>query len=184
MQRRCFGCGDEVQIVGILNTFGENATEQGDFARAEAFYEEAVVIAEKLPMWETGLLTVIQANRGHVALCKGDDARAEALFREWVALLEPVGIHSALAFGVMGLAGVWACRHRPKRAAQLLGITDRSLEISAIDLAPVDRADHARISDAIRSQLDEETRLTARAKGRAMTLEQAVSYALEQATVD
>ncbi len=171
--------GDKLQIAGTLNSVGELAREQGEFAQAEALYGEAAAVARDLPIWNTSFLTVVEGNLGHVALRQGDDIRAEALFKDCLRRLNPLGMSWAMVYHLMGLAGVWAVRRQPERAAQLLGSTDALLESTQVHLNSADRQDYDRIVDATRSQLDEATWSEARAKGRAMTMDQAVAYAME-----
>jgi predicted neutral ceramidase superfamily lipid hydrolase len=68
---------------------------------------------------------------------------------------------------------------QPKRAAWLFGAAEALRETSGASIPPVDRADYDRILAAVRAQLDEQTFAAAWAEGRAMTLEQAIAYALE-----
>ena len=83
----------------------------------------------------------------------------------------------------MGLGGVAAARQQPERAARLFGaaIEDNTL-ISVME--PAEQADTERCIAAARAQLDETVFAVAWAEGQAMTLEQAIAYALEGSQID
>ena len=65
------------------------------------------------------------------------------------------------------------------RAARLLGAVEALLEATNDHVDPADRAEYDRDVAAARAQLDEATFAAAWAEGRAMTMEQAMAYALE-----
>jgi hypothetical protein len=68
-----------------------------------------------------------------------------------------------------------------RRAARLLGAADALLEASGIANAPtVHRVEIERNVAALRARLDETAFAAAWAEGRAMSLEQASAYALEE----
>jgi len=72
-------------------------------------------------------------------------------------------------------------RQAAERSARLLSAAETLLDTIGLSLAawPEMRADYDRYVAAARAQLDEATFAAAWAQGRAMTLDQAVAYALE-----
>jgi len=79
--------------------------------------------------------------------------------------------------------GVGAVREPPlhgqlERAARLFGAADKLLEGTPAVLTVEDRTMYEQSLAAARSMLDEEMFASAWAEGRAMTLEQAIAYAL------
>ena len=66
-----------------------------------------------------------------------------------------------------------------ERAARLFAAAAGLLAATGAPLAPADRADYDRAIAALRSQLDEAARQAAWQDGQAMSLEQAIVYALE-----
>jgi hypothetical protein len=69
---------------------------------------------------------------------------------------------------------------RERRAALLSGAAERLFEILGASLPLVDRADHDHKMAAARAVLGEESFAAAWSEGKAMSLEQAVEYALEE----
>jgi hypothetical protein len=93
------------------------------------------------------------------------------LFRE---AAEPWSITQCL----QGLAAVACDQDDARRAAQLLGAVEALREAIGSPLFPLERADYDRTSAAVRAQLDAATFAAAWEAGRAMSLEQAITYAL------
>jgi hypothetical protein len=77
------------------------------------------------------------------------------------------------------LAEVAGARGRPEQAVQLFGVAEALLEASGARLSPNDRAEHHRQAAAVRAALDEEAFKAARAEGRTMALDEAVTNALQ-----
>ena len=123
---------------------------------------------------------------GQVAGAQGDAERASALLKESL-VWRPTGAVRDIVESLEGLAGLAAIReqagsgNRPSatHAARLLGAAAGAREATGIALPPGDRAAYERDVAAIRARLDEATWRRACAEGQAMTLEQAVAYALE-----
>jgi hypothetical protein len=83
-----------------------------------------------------------------------------------------------------GLAGLAAYQHQPERSARLLGAAAALREAINAPLVHVDdMRDYSRFVSATQAQLDEAPFAMAWAEGQAMTLEQAIAYALEDETI-
>jgi hypothetical protein len=81
--------------------------------------------------------------------------------------------------GLVGLGGVANLRRQPERAVRLLGAATVLLDAMHSTLEPADRLDYEHIVANVQALLDEATYATAWAEGCAMTIEQAIAYALE-----
>jgi hypothetical protein len=79
-------------------------------------------------------------------------------------------------WNVWGLADVALAEGRPRRAAQLLAAA--RLIVENQQTHPVDRDDYERDVALARAQLGEEAFTAAWAEGQAMSLEQAIAFAL------
>ena len=66
---------------------------------------------------------------------------------------------------------------KAERAAQLLGAVEHMRETLGIALSPRQRVRHERRVAAIRRSLDQEVFAAAWARGKAMTIDEAVAYA-------
>ena len=171
--------GDKLRAGSVLNGLGELARLLGDYERAGKFYEEDVAILreQRSPV---ALVTPL-VNQGWVPLHGGDYRKAKALFGESLKLSKEYGNKNGMAISLAGFASVLEMTGKPEQAAQLFGAVESLLE--GIGMAgrmdPSDQKEFAHYVAAARGQLDEAAFAKAWAEGRAMTLEQAVEFALQ-----
>ena len=118
-------------------------------------------------------------NLGWIALLQGDLGRAADLYRESLSLSWDAGLNPLVQMALEGFACVAGAKGEAERAALLWGAAQALHETKNIprDIDFLAEAD-ARIS-AVRSGMGEEAWEEAWRKGRVMTLDEAVSYALE-----
>jgi hypothetical protein len=112
---------------------------------------------------------------------QGDYERAAARFRESLAMFRELGNKRGIVECLAGLAGLAAKQGQPQWAARLLGAVEALLGALGAAWWPADRVEYERNLAAIQAALDEETFAVAWAEGQAMTLEQAIAYASEEA---
>ena len=79
----------------------------------------------------------------------------------------------------VALAAIAAGTNQPERAAKLSGAAQAILDTSDYQILPFDRAEFDRHIHIAREQIGEAPFEALVAEGRAMTIEQAVAYALE-----
>jgi predicted ATPase len=171
--------GDHRAIAGALNNLGEVARIQGDYAEADVFYKESEALFKKAG--EEPQLARLSHSLGYVARHQGDLERAVALFQESLTMFRKVGNNRGIAECLAGLADLAANQGRSQWAARLLGAAEALLRASDSTWWPADRAEYERNLAAIRAALTEEEFAVVWAEGQAMTLEQAIAYASEQA---
>jgi hypothetical protein len=116
-----------------------------------------------------------------VALLRGDSERARALYAESMRSHREIGAKLAAPENLLGLACVAAAQGEAERAARLFGASEALPEAMGAPLEPGEIALQEPYLTVTRSQLDETSWQEAWAQGRAMTLEDAISYALEEA---
>ncbi len=121
-------------------------------------------------------------NLANMAQVRGDQGEAARLFKEALVLSAQLGEKRNSAHGLEGLAWVATRRGNWGRAATLWGAAQMLLEggeAARYANAPERSLDEGAMA-AGRSHLGAEVFEAAWAKGMAMTLEQAVAYALEE----
>lgn len=171
--------GDIRGIAVALNTLGEVLRAQEHYAEAAIRYEESLVIRRGLRVkWHIAQSVL---NLGDVLHALGDQERAFACFVEGLQVCRELGVVHAIGECLAGFGGVAAMRRHPERAARLFGAAARLLEESGAVLGEMDQVEHERDVAAARAQLDGASYTAAWTEGRAMTLEQAIAYALEEA---
>jgi hypothetical protein len=120
-------------------------------------------------------------NLGWMALLQDDLSRAADHYRESLSLSWDTGVNPVVQRTLEGFACLAGAKGETDRAARLWGAAQALHETKGIprDTDFLAEAD-ARIS-AVRSGTEEEVWEEAMRKGRVMTLDGAVSYALEEA---
>ena len=147
---------------------------RGDHARAAALLEESLALTRELG--NAGAAGFCLGHLGLVAADQGDYARAKRLLAESLAICRRIGIKLGMAMGLVGLGALAARQGQPARAARLIAAAVGLREAIGAPLTPVERARHG----LVRGQLDGAAWAAAWAEGRALPLEQAVDYALEE----
>jgi predicted ATPase/DNA-binding SARP family transcriptional activator len=151
--------------------------EEIDGAHGSA--EESLALARKLgeKRWIAWSLSHV----GEVAGACGDAATARKLFAESLGMLCELGHTPGIERLLEGFASLAARQGQRERAARLLGAAEASRE--AMDYnwwPPLFRVWPERALADVRAALGEEPLAAAWAEGRAMPLDQAVAYALEE----
>jgi predicted ATPase/DNA-binding CsgD family transcriptional regulator len=167
---------DQWKIAHTLNLLGEMARAEDDYDAARSFYEESLAIRREL-----GDVRGIGAslhNLTYVANYQGDYQRAAMFFEESLALFQKLGSKQGILCSLEVLAGVIKGIGQPERAARLMGAVEALYKAFHIRLNYVDQVEHDRYVAAARAQLDEATFAAAWAEGQAMTMEEAIAYAL------
>jgi predicted ATPase/class 3 adenylate cyclase len=172
--------GNKSGISACLSGLGEMARLQGDHESAEGYYEQALGIGREIRSRNTILDLV--GNLGHVRLHRGDVQAAYDLFSEGLRLAEQQGAWDYVDNYFIGMAGVQAYRQQPRTAATLFGVVDQLKEAAGIPIQPADRQEYEHYLAVASVQLDPNTWNTLWMEGRAMSMEQALAYALEDTT--
>jgi predicted ATPase len=174
----CRKRGDKLNLAICLGNLGMVVCSQGDLVRAAKLIEEGVVLMRELGARGSG--SVGHYNLGWIALLQNDLDRAADLYEESLALAWDIGMNPIVQGDLEGFALVAGAQGAARRAAQLWGAAQSLHEAKGIprDIDFLAEA-NARIR-AVRSGMGEEAWEAAWHKGRAMTLEEAVSYALDE----
>jgi len=149
---------------------------RGDLAGAAARFQQELAVFEGVANRQYP-----RRSLGYLALDAGRFEEAGARFREnlvevWSLRLDYAVVEQLHAFGALARArGQW------ERAARLLGGADAALErLGGVLIEPIGRGERERTLAATRQRLGEPAYAAAYAAGRALSLEQAVAYALDE----
>ena len=116
---------------------------------------------------------------GAWAWARGDFGRAEAAYREAIEIHRRMGALREAADCLRELSWVAVGKGQPRRAARLIGADEAAYEALTRTLWPVFRLLSERGEAAARARLGDRDFEEARAEGRAMSLDEAIQYALE-----
>ena len=152
----------------------------GELDAGERFGEEALRVGREAgsTTWPPYALFVL-ASLAHE---RGDVPRAGGLYREAIELAWGHHDRLCIRMALPGLAGLATLEGDPVRALRLAGAASALEENAGIWAFPPIRDRHERWLGAAREAVDAETGEAASAAGRALPLDDAVVYALEQAT--
>ena len=172
--------GDKYGLAACLISLGRVVYVRGDLGRAAKLTEEAVALLREAGAGGSWDAAVGLYNLGWMALLGNELDKARDLYEESLALARDIEMNPLVVYGLEGFACVAGAQAEAQRAAQLWGAAEALHEAKGIPRDPdwLAEAD-ARIS-AVRSGLGEEAWEVAWRKGRAMTLEEAIEYALSK----
>ncbi len=193
----CRKLGDKMGISRALDNLGIVARNQGDYARARRLHEESVAIRRELG--SKTMAAYSQTNLACVATDQGDYGEAFSLFSEALLVLQEAGDRRVVAECLEGLGEVAAASTGAnagmgtdvkakgssvgaecERAAALFGAAEVLREETGARVAPADCVRHQRYLAIAQAALGEEIAWDAAwTRGRAMTMQEAIEYALE-----
>ncbi len=167
---------DKLWMAIILGQMGVVARRRGDYAKAVLLCEESLTIFRTLG----GKRHVAFALRltGHAVRLQGDLERATGLYRESLALFGEAGDKWVATECIEGLALVASVQGNAERAACLIGVAETARETFGITMPRPEAGDQEHFWAANRERPEGTPFAAAYAAGRAMTLEQAIEYAL------
>lgn len=168
--------GDKWGTAVSLNNLGIVLRLQGCFIEAQTLLEEGLQLG-----WELGDPSCIAwpcQNLGWVWVEQGAVVTAQRFLQEALRLYNQIGARRQIADTVAAFARVSALRNQPERALRLISTAVTNRAALGFVLAPLLQAAVDQLIQSARGVLSEEAAAIAWAEGQAMSLEQAVAYAL------
>ena len=169
-------------IAAVLRDLGSVAYELEDYASARSLHEQSLAVLQ-----EAGNKTGIAYGLYYLGLMTdtdGDHAAAVSLFKQSLTMHreaeDSLGTYMCLA-GLGDWTGVRTelSPDQRERAVRLLGAATLQFEVMGFVLRPRDRHRYEHGLALARAQLGDEAFEKAWAEGRALSIEQAIEYALE-----
>ncbi len=171
--------GNRLEVAWALQVKGEIAQAAGDYGSAAAHYDACLALFRDLgsPL-DAAAVLVSQARLAHL---QADLNRAVALLREGLLILKHTTDSVEIAICLSCIADVARGQGMFARSARLLGAVHAlHQDVNTPPFADANRGAYDQAMAATRAELDAESFAASWAKGQAMTLEQAVAYALEE----
>ena len=116
---------------------------------------------------------------GVSSLQQGAFECAQALFEEALVRLQYSSSRWFMSHPFMGIAAVAAAREQLMRTARLMGVAKALNDATRTPPIPAIQSQHDQLVSAVRAQLGEDAFGSACAEGQALTIEQAIAYALK-----
>ena len=170
---------DEARVASLLICLGEAARHGGRIEEARELYEEACATAKR--EGATVLEAVGLGNLSQIAFGAGDIERSRQLASAALWGVWEGGSAWLTPLMMPNLAQVALADGDPERAARILGAVDGLCEASSTAIQKADRALYERCVEWARERCGPERFAAAWAEGRALSVDDAVRYALEPA---
>ncbi|HEY1013519.1 MAG TPA: tetratricopeptide repeat protein, partial [Herpetosiphonaceae bacterium] len=170
--------GNQRGIAWGIYFLGLGHLYQGEDDLALPLFEESLRLSRELGD-KDGIARALYGIT-EVSLDEGAIDAARATLWEMLALRRELGDRSGMAGCLEGLADVASLQSDGTRATRLLGAAMAIRDSIRAPVPPADQAVYERTLVVARSQLGDEMFNAELALGRAMTLEQAIAYALQR----
>jgi len=170
--------GARQAVSTALNGMGGVAMAQGDPQRAAPLFAESLEVRRALGDRRGSIPMLVLLAEAMLAC--GDIVRARALLGESFALSREIDYYQGYSWGLKTAAELAVAAGQAERAARLLGADEALREAHTIPIWSDPRRQYDRLVATARAALGDETFAAAWAAGRALTLEQAIAYALSE----
>lgn len=170
---------DRWAIAACTDWLGDVDRMLGDYEAASERFEESLRLWRD--MGNRADVAVSLRNLGIALLFQGGYEQAATLLIEGLSLFRESMTDYEVALSLAGLSGVAQAQGQGVRAGRLLGATE-AISAPIYSWGPTlvaDQIEYGRLIAAGHTQMQETTFAAAWAEGQAMTLEQAVTYALK-----
>jgi tetratricopeptide (TPR) repeat protein len=165
-------------IALALFGLGEVMVLQGDYEKAAPLLEESLAMRRVIgEQWSTA---VSLGALGRLALRKGDLGRASTMLAESFVLRQEIRDKGGIAWCLEKFGQIESTDGNPQRAARLLGAAEVLREALGTAVDTVDQGEYDQAVSIVRNRLDKDGFAIAWQEGRAMSMEEAVAYALEE----
>ena len=165
-------------IAGTLYELGEVAWARGNLELAAKYYEESLTIGREM---EAKFTTAIALNGlGKVAQGHGEYDKAYSLHKEALTILRDTGNRWSIAYVLEAFTNLAVLQQSKEYAIKLYGASESFYTQFRFLMSPLERDRHEQNLKAARNAVDKKTFATWWSEGCAMTMQQAVEYALSQ----
>ena len=178
---RKFGPAGRKAASWALAFLGDVHFTQGDYPGSKQLYEEAVALTKEAH--EKNMLGLMIRRLGYIALRQLDNTRAAEYFKESLESNQKVGHSVGICASLTAFANLALAQGKSSRAAQLYGAVERYLSDLSTPLFYSDEVEYQLGVLNLRRQPMDAALEKAWAKGAAMTMEQAMEFALKGARV-
>ena len=169
-------CGDVESVAIVAHNLGGIAFDEDDLETARTHFQQALNLHRELSDARGEASDLL--NLSSVALADGDIDGAAAFLVSSLRLASNLGDKEEIYSCVLGSAEVAAQRGAAARAARLLGAADTLREEMGYAVTAPDQKQRERIAAVLDE--DDTALASAQLEGGALTLEDAVAYALEE----
>lgn len=173
---RSLGEAGDQAAVSSMSVLGDIPYWSGDLAQARKLYEEAIAFTRELHNINT--MTFPLRRLGYVALRQADPDEAASLFAESLRYNQQLKHVPGMTACIAGFAAARLVKHEYQAAALLSGCVEVLLERFGAPFFMADKVEFERTVTLLKEQMQPARFHEAWMAGRAMQLDQAISFAL------
>jgi len=171
------GLNNEFGIVQSLNVLGDLARIKGDNAKARELSGEALEISRKLGSKE--LVSASLNNMGAIVFAENDYDASCAYFTESMLMARELGYKIQLSYSLDGFAALAEKQGELQRATRLAGAAENLRDSIGSKIEPAEQYLRDTYLEKIRAAMDASLFSESYEEGRRMTLDRAITLALE-----
>ena len=168
--------GDPWLVAESLEGLGAIAHDAGEHALACSHHEEALALRRHTRNRQAVARSL--NDLGHLMLDAGALALAREHFLESLSIGRDIGVRELITRGLEGFAVLAAVEGQPERALRLAGAADAVRLLTGLVLTKGEIERHGRLLEPARRSLGEAAAATSWEAGRAMSVDEAIAYAL------
>jgi DNA-binding CsgD family transcriptional regulator/tetratricopeptide (TPR) repeat protein len=166
---------DKFYRTGALNAQGFSARQKGDDQEATTAFRQSLTLAQDIGMqW---FVALAWQQLGFIAQQHGNNVQAREHFQESLELAWALGRTDNI-LTLLGCIAVAAQQEQWVGAARLYGAVEAQRTNQDLPFTPLQQADYERATSAVRARRYDPQLAAAWAAGQALSLEQAIEYAL------
>jgi predicted ATPase/DNA-binding SARP family transcriptional activator len=175
--------GEESEYIAArsLSLLGDIPFWQGKLFEARQIYEEAISFLREIH--DRNMLTYPLRRLGYICLREGDVDQAIAWFGESLEINHEIGHFPGMCACLAGLAAANLAKKNFDKSAMLCGYVENLLERIGAPFFFIDTVEYDRTVSQLKRVIAEKAFAVAWSKGRTMTMEQAILYALEDTKI-
>jgi tetratricopeptide (TPR) repeat protein len=170
--------GDMSMIVNRLDDLGQLAMTQGDYKLAAKRFTEELIMCREAG-YKFGTSSALQG-LGRVAQSQEDFIAARSFYSEAIVLSQEISNSLTVAQNLSAFATLAAAQNKPELAARLVGAAEAQIPSIRFEMSAKERSEYDQAAAAARTALGEDAFAAAWEEGQKMTLDEAVSYALNE----
>jgi tetratricopeptide (TPR) repeat protein len=169
---------DNEGTANELINLGDVVFYQGELSAAKSYYEESASISKKMKdKW--GIAYAIKG-MADIAFKQSDFSTASALSRECLILFQKTGDNIGLPFALESVAALALVKDRPEKAVRIFGAAETLRKSTNSPLPPPNHSAYQKNLYILQKQLGQASFDFVWAEGCAMSLDEAITYALEE----
>jgi len=158
--------------LGLIAKFqGDYDESRRRFAICDPIFHE---------MKDNHRVNMVRSELAHIERYEGHYQQAKAMYKESIVEWKRIGHRAAIAHQLECFASIAKIEEQGQRAARLFGAAEALREKIDIPMTAVEHIEYEREVADLRAGMEEKVFTTAWAEGRAMTMDQAIDFALER----